>query len=253
MRFDFSQFFFNLHQSTAFLMHVNAAMLTMVNFVVSNNRIRSSTDLNSRESISINIVVFDKSATLAEDVNTPLMAIVNLIFSYGWIRVGRDPNACEVVAVDSILDELAEAVFVHINAAGLTVMYFALDNGWICSSFYLEPSDSIVVNVILLKISLENKFLKFCRTFRIHRTHHSIIERENSHVASMVNVIFAHYRRCKVLHPNSSQSIAANLIVLVGALRVVSDIKSNVLTIADITEFYIWIGTDAVYADSCPN
>lgn len=246
-------YFSNLHQSTAFFVYINAAMLTVVNFVVSNNRIRSSTDLNSRESIPINIVVFDKSAALAEDVNTPLMTIVNLILTYGWIRVGRDPNACKIVAVDSILDKLTEAVFVHVNATGLTVMYFALDNGWICSSLYFEASDSVVVNVVFLEISLEKEYLILFSILWIHSTYHSIIKCEDSYVTSMVNVIFTHYRRCKVLHPNSCQCIAANLIVLVSALRVVSDIKSNVLTIADITEFYVWIGTDAIYADSSSN
>lgn len=69
----------------------------------------------------------------------------------------------------------------------------------------------------------------------------------------MMNVVLAHYWGRKVLHPNSSQRIPANLIVLVSALGVVGDVKSNVLTITDITEFYIWIGTDAVYAHSSTN
>lgn len=68
-----------------------------------------------------------------------------------------------------------------------------------------------------------------------------------------MNVILAHYRRRKVLHPNAGQSVPANLIVLVGALGVIGDVKSNVLTIADITEFNIWIGTDAVHANSSSN
>lgn len=74
-----------LHQSTAFFMHINASMLSMMDFVVSNDGIRSSTDLNSRESISINIVVLDESTTFAEDVHATLVSIVNLIFTYGRI------------------------------------------------------------------------------------------------------------------------------------------------------------------------
>jgi hypothetical protein len=83
----------------------------------------------------------------------------------------------------------------------------------------------------------------------IHATHHAIVKREDSHITTMMDVILTHYRRRKVLHPNTGQSVPANLIVLVGALGIIGDVKSNVLTIADNTEFYIWIGTDAVYAD----
>lgn len=66
-------------------MHVDASMLSMMDFVVSYDGIRSSTDLNARESVAINIVMFDESTAFAEDVHAALMAIVNLILAYGWV------------------------------------------------------------------------------------------------------------------------------------------------------------------------
>lgn len=68
-----------------------------------------------------------------------------------------------------------------------------------------------------------------------------------------MNVILPHDWRGKVFHPDASQSIPANLIVLVRALRVVRYVESDIFAIADITEFYVRIGTGTVDTDSCTN
>lgn len=82
-------------------------------------------------------------------------------------------------------------------------------------------------------------------------THHPIVEREDANIAAVMNVVLPHDWRGKILHPDAGQSVPANLIVLVGALRVVRDVEPDVLAIADITEFYVRIGTGTVDTDSC--
>jgi stage V sporulation protein SpoVS len=57
--------------------------------------------------------------------------------------------------VNSIFDKLAETVFVNVNAAGLSVMNLALDNCRVSSGFDFESGNSVVVNVVFLKVSLE--------------------------------------------------------------------------------------------------
>lgn len=66
-----------------------------------------------------------------------------------------------------------------------------------------------------------------------------------------MDMILPHDWRGEVLHPDAGQRVPANLIVLVGALRVVRDVEPDVLAIADITEFYVRIGTGTVDTDSC--
>lgn len=83
------------------------------------------------------------------------MTIVDFILAYCWIRIRCYPDTGEIVAVNSILDKLSKTVLVDVNAACLTVMNFALDDCWICSSFHLKSSYSIVMNVILFKVSLK--------------------------------------------------------------------------------------------------
>lgn len=97
----------NSHQSLTFFMDIDAAVLPMVDFVMSYDWIACCTDLNASESVAINIVMLDQSSTFAKYVNTTLMTVVNLIFTYGWIGVRRDPNASKVIAVNSIFDELS--------------------------------------------------------------------------------------------------------------------------------------------------
>lgn len=84
---------------------------------------------------------------------------------------------------------------------------------------------------------------------RKESTHHPIVKREDANIAAVMDVIFPHDWRGKVLHPDAGQSVSANLIVLVGALRVVRDVEPNVFAIADITEFYVRIGTRTVDTD----
>jgi len=65
--------------------------------------------------------------------------------------------------VDAVLDELTQTILMHIDAARLTMMDLALDHGRIGSGLDLEASYAIVVDVIFLKVALENglKFMKY--------------------------------------------------------------------------------------------
>lgn len=57
--------------------------------------------------------------------------------------------------MNPVLDKLTQAILVHVDASRLSVMDLALNNRWVGSSFHLESRNSIIVYVILLKISLK--------------------------------------------------------------------------------------------------
>lgn len=58
--------------------------------------------------------------------------------------------------MDLILYKLAQSVLVDVNPSGLTMMDLALDNSGIGSRLHLEARYSIVMDIILFKISLRN-------------------------------------------------------------------------------------------------
>lgn len=60
----------------------------------------------------------------------------------------------KVIGMDLILYKLAQAILMDVNSTGLTVMDFALDHRRIGAGLHLETRYSIVVNVILFKVSL---------------------------------------------------------------------------------------------------
>lgn len=74
-------------------MHVNAAVLAVMDLVVANNRIAGGSYLNAGQRIAVDVVVLDQTAALAENVHAALVAIVDLILADGRIAVGRDPDA----------------------------------------------------------------------------------------------------------------------------------------------------------------
>jgi hypothetical protein len=61
----------------------------------------------------------------------------------------------KIIGMYSIFDELAEPILVHINAAGLAMVDFTLDHCWIGARLHLKAGNSIVVNVVLLKVALK--------------------------------------------------------------------------------------------------
>lgn len=49
-------------------------------------------------------------------------------------------------------------------------------------------------------------------------THLALVERENTDISSVVNVVATHDRVGVILNPNSCESVATNLVVLILAL-----------------------------------
>lgn len=63
----------------------------------------------------------------------------------------------KIIGMNSILYELAESVFVYVNATSLSMMNVTFDNCWVGARFHFESSDSVIVDVILLEITLTSK------------------------------------------------------------------------------------------------
>lgn len=82
-------------------------------------------------------------------------------------------------------------------------------------------------------------------------THQSIFKREYPNIAPMVYMIATHDRVSEVLHPYPGESVAGNLIVLVGSLCVVRDVETDILAVAYVAVFDHWVGAGAAYANCC--
>lgn len=57
--------------------HINAAMLAIMDLVVSDNRAAVCPDLDSRQGITINVVSFDEASAITKNINSTLVAIKN--------------------------------------------------------------------------------------------------------------------------------------------------------------------------------
>jgi hypothetical protein len=67
----------------------------------------------------------------------------------------------------------------------------------------------------------------------------------------MMNVIPPHNGIRKVLDPDSGQSIAAYLIVLIGALGIICHVQSHILTVTYITMSHYWICSNTAHTHGC--
>lgn len=83
------------------------------------------------------------------------MSVVDLVPPDRRVAVRGDPHAGKIVRVDLVVDELAETVFVHVDAACLAVVDLAVHDGGIRARFHFEAGNSVVVDVVRLKITLE--------------------------------------------------------------------------------------------------
>lgn len=105
--------------------------------------------------LTVNIVVFNEAATFSKNVHSSLLSVVNFIPSDGRVAIAGYPHASKIIRMNPIIDELTQSVFVNVNTAGLAVMYFTLHNCRVGSCFYFEPCNSVVVDVVGLKKSLQ--------------------------------------------------------------------------------------------------
>ena len=69
--------------------HVDAAVLTMVDLIMSHYRVAVSADLYARECVAVDVVVLYETAALAKDVHSTLVAVVNLIFPANTVNMIR--------------------------------------------------------------------------------------------------------------------------------------------------------------------
>lgn len=63
--------------NTECIYHIYAAMLTIMDLVVSDNRAAVCPDLDSCQSISVDVVSFDEASAITENVNSTLVTIKN--------------------------------------------------------------------------------------------------------------------------------------------------------------------------------
>lgn len=99
------------------------------------------------------------------------MSVVDLVPPDRRIAVRGDPYAGEIVRVDLVVDELAETVFVHVDSAGLSVMDLTVHDGGIRARFHFETGDSVVVDVVRLKVTLKYK-KRIYKTIRVNTVCH---------------------------------------------------------------------------------
>lgn len=85
---------------------------------------------------------------------TNLMSVINFVSSDGRITVWRDPNTRKIIRVYFVVNELTQTIFMHIDASSLTVMNFAVNHGGVGTSFHFKSSDTIIVYVICLEVTL---------------------------------------------------------------------------------------------------
>lgn len=73
-------------------MHINAAMLAVMNFVVTHYRIAGRAYLDAGQCVPIDVVVFDEATAFAENIHAALVSVVDFIFAYSWIAVRCYPH-----------------------------------------------------------------------------------------------------------------------------------------------------------------
>lgn len=61
-------------------MHVDPAVLSMMNFILTDDRIAAGANLNSSQRVVVDIVAFDQAAPFAKYVHATLMPGINFVF-----------------------------------------------------------------------------------------------------------------------------------------------------------------------------
>lgn len=83
-------------------------------------------------------------------------------------------------------------------------------------TFDFEAGDAVVVDIVAFKIA------------------ETIIERKDANVSAVMNMIPSHDGVGVILHPDARESVAADLVIFVQTLSVISDIKPDVLAVGNI-------------------
>lgn len=99
--------------------HVNTSVMAVVNFIAANNWIWSSSNLDARQIILINVILFDKTPSFTKNINTTLRAIIYFIFTYCRIGMRRYPYASKCIIIYTIFQKLTTPlnfkhyIFIH--------------------------------------------------------------------------------------------------------------------------------------------
>lgn len=85
------------------------------------------------------------------------MSVVDFVPPDRRIAIRGDPHTGEIVRVNFVIYELSETVFVYVYATCLSVVYLTMHNGGIRARFHFEAGNSVVVDVVCLKVTLKYK------------------------------------------------------------------------------------------------
>ena len=100
--------------------------------------------------------MLNDTSAITKYIYSSLMSIVYLIASDCGTAVGCDPHPSIVVAMNLVFNELTRSLFVNVNPTRSPVVNLTSYNSWISSSFHLETSQVIMVNVVGFKVTLES-------------------------------------------------------------------------------------------------
>lgn len=81
----------------------------------------------------------------------------------------------------------------------------------------------------------------------------SVVKGEDSHVTAVMDMISAHNGIGMILDPDASQSVSTYLVVFIDTLRVVSNVKTNVLAVGYVAATDDGFRTGSTHANSCSN
>lgn len=71
------------------------------------------------------------------------------------MALANNSLTCKIIRMNPIFNELTEPILMNVDAAGLSMMDLALYDSGIGSGLDFEAGNTIVVDVILLKVALE--------------------------------------------------------------------------------------------------
>ena len=98
--------------------------------------------------------MFDEPPSLSEYIHSTLMTVVYLVASNGGIAIWSDPHTRKIIRMDLVVNELTWATFMYIYTACLPMMNLTEGNCWVGTCLHFKASDSVVMNVIGMKVAL---------------------------------------------------------------------------------------------------
>lgn len=82
-------------------------MQSMVNLVISNDRVAPSANLHPSQSVSMDIVLLQHTTPIGKEVHTPLESSIDFVVLEGWVALSCDPHSSIRVGIDLVFNKLA--------------------------------------------------------------------------------------------------------------------------------------------------